>query len=124
MAILDEEPTHEMMILDEDLLLKDEDITKMVESLKINDACLNESIQDKKNMRVDQQDENKDTEIIQINGHEKDLENIIDMQHDDEMEEVNSDLASVGDNYTEYNWFFEDEMKTWEWSEYTCTHPI
>lgn len=122
-----EEPHNaEMVLLNEGVWLKEEEISDMIESLVLSDACLNQ---------------NNDIEIIQIHD-EEDGTNDVMVQQDEEVQRRNNlfaghvdcsstlgkahwweayDLASGGENYTDYNWCFEDDMKMWEWSEYSYT---
>ncbi|XP_074369327.1 uncharacterized protein LOC141710679 [Apium graveolens] len=109
-AMLEEVPDHdEIVAMSEG---KEEEIREMIESLMFEDALV---------------EENNDFEIIQIEDEEVDSNNVM-VQEKENYILVASlgnkywweayDLASEGENYTEYNWCYEDDLKMWEWSEY------
>lgn len=139
-----EEPDNEMMLMNKGVWHKEDDnIVDMVQSLMIDEACLNHSSKAKNNQKIPQDNDN-DIEMEQIDDEEDGSENCVNVQKDEEMEGdfifaaedkdnpclddykwwKPNGLASGGDNYTEHNWGSEDDMKVWEWSEYTCTHPL
>lgn len=141
MPILEETADNEMLLMmNKGVCHKEEDLVDMVQSLIIDDTCLNENNEAENKQKIPQHNDN-DTEMEQMDDEEDGSENV---QQDEEMDEGDNyifagednprldhykwgepnGLASRGDTYTEYNWCSEEDMKVWEWSEYTCTHPI
>lgn len=125
MAISDDE----MVLMNEgdSECVNEEDIVDMVEKLMIDESPLKE---------ISEDSDNNDMEMKEIDDEEQDdaiLEGIYSFAGNQNKYHCLDNkwweqkvLASGGDtNYTDYyNWCSEDDMKTWELSEYSCTHPI
>lgn len=103
-AMLEEIPDY-----NEDVVMngvKEEDIIEMIQSLMTGDALL---------------EQNHEIEVIQIDDDEDNVmvqENCFSESLDTKYWWEAYALASGGENYTEYNWCFEDDLKMWEWSDY------
>lgn len=106
-AMLEEIPDdNEIVVMDEG---QEEVIAEMIEGLMNGEPLL---------------EENNDIEIIPIEDEEDGSNNVM-VQENYHFASLGNKywweayaLASEGENYVEYNWCFEDDLKIWEWSEY------
>ncbi|WOG96341.1 hypothetical protein DCAR_0415676 [Daucus carota subsp. sativus] len=95
--------------------MEEGDIIDMVQNLKIDEPCMEETSKQEINTKIS----TKDVDDIEMMEIEDDGSINVNMQ-EEEVVEDNFNLTPDHNSYIG----LEDEMKIWESTEYTCTHPI